>query len=92
MIPTLATDQLACQLLKFEQQLTAYEKLHQGELTELWQALNDCKQALVAIVTDVDPPSAEGLAKQSAQELAEELNDVSEMANAPVSFDHRKNF
>jgi hypothetical protein len=71
-IPTLETDQLACQLLKFEQQLKAYEKLHQGELTELWQALNDCKQALVAIVTPKEPN-------------CEESFDSEEMVCAPAN-------
>lgn len=70
MLPTPVTDQLACQLLKFEQQLKAYEKLHRGELTELWQALNDCKQALVAIVTAEEPST-------------EESNDSEETVNPP---------
>ena len=59
MIPTLQADHLACQLLKFEQQLKAYEKLHAGELSELWQALNDCKQALTAIVSASESPNSD---------------------------------
>jgi hypothetical protein len=58
-IPTQQADHIACQLLKFEQQLKAYEKLHTGELTELWQTLNDCKQALAAIVSASEFPSPE---------------------------------
>jgi len=41
---------LASQILKVEQQLRAYEKLHAGELSELWQTLNDCKQAIAEII------------------------------------------
>ena len=39
---------LASRLLRFEQQLTAYQKLHEDELAELWRVLNECKYALVA--------------------------------------------
>ncbi len=59
MLPTPQVNQIACQLLKFEQQLKAYEKLHAGELTELWQTLNDCKQALAAIVSASESPGSE---------------------------------
>lgn len=38
---------LAHRLLRFEQQLTAYQKLHTDELAELWRVLNECKCALV---------------------------------------------
>jgi len=48
---TTPADDLACRLLKFEQQLKAYEKLHATELTELWQTLNDCKEAVATIVS-----------------------------------------
>ncbi len=48
---TTPADDLACRLLKFEQQLKAYEKLHATELAELWQALNDCKEAVTAIAS-----------------------------------------
>ncbi len=58
MIPTQQADHIACQLLKFEQQLKAYEKLHAGELTELWQTLNDCKQALASLAA-VESPDLE---------------------------------
>jgi hypothetical protein len=37
---------LACQVLKLEQQLEAYQKLHAEELGELWRTLNACKRAL----------------------------------------------
>ena len=45
---------LASRLLRFEQQLTAYQKLHEDELTELWQVLNECKCALVAALPPQD--------------------------------------
>lgn len=61
MLPRLQEDHIACQLLKFEQQLKAYEKLHAGELTELWQTLNDCKQSLAAIISARESPSSEEL-------------------------------
>ena len=59
MLPTLQADHIACQLLKLEQQLKAYEKLHADELTELWQTLNDCKQVLAAIDSASESPSSE---------------------------------
>jgi diadenosine tetraphosphate (Ap4A) HIT family hydrolase len=37
---------LAYQVLKLEQQLEAYQKLHAEELGELWRVLNECKRAL----------------------------------------------
>ena len=40
---------IASRLLRFEQQLQAYQKLHTDELSELWQALNECKQAVAAL-------------------------------------------
>lgn len=45
------TDDLACRLLTFEQQLKSYEKLHATELAELWQVLNDCKHTLAGILS-----------------------------------------
>ena len=41
---------IACRLLRFEQQLKAYEKLHADELAELWRTLNECKQ-LIAVLS-----------------------------------------
>ena len=43
---------LAARLLRFEQQLQAYQKLHGEELAELWRALNACKRELAASVPD----------------------------------------
>lgn len=37
---------LAFQVLKLEQQLEAYQKLHAEELGELWRILNECKRTL----------------------------------------------
>jgi len=43
-----ASPDLAARLLRFEQQLQAYQKLHGDELAELWRELNDCKRDLTA--------------------------------------------
>ncbi len=52
-------DGLAGRVLKLEQQLAAYEKLHAGELAELWQALNECKRAIAADLLDHERNRAE---------------------------------
>jgi len=44
---------LACRLLRVEQQLIAYQKLHTDELAELWQTLNECKQTIAATLSDL---------------------------------------
>ena len=43
---------LASRVLRFEQQLQAYQKLHADELAELWRTLNECKQAIAALGDD----------------------------------------
>lgn len=53
-------DDLACHLLKIEQQLRAYEKLHAGELAEMWHTLNVCKQAIADIASADEPVDPEG--------------------------------
>ena len=53
---------LASRLLRFEQQLTAYQKLHTDELAELWQILDECKYALIAALP---PPEPDGTFKGS---------------------------
>ncbi len=65
-------DDLACQLLKFEQELKAYEKLHATELAELWQALNDCKETVAAIVSSNEPTSSDEVnnSEEDAHSLA----------------------
>jgi len=40
---------IAGRLLRFEQQLQAYQKLHTDELAELRRTLNECKQAIAAL-------------------------------------------
>jgi hypothetical protein len=40
---------LARQVLKLEQQLEAYQKLHAEELDELRRTLNECKRALAGL-------------------------------------------
>lgn len=52
-------DDLACHLLKLEQQLKAYEKLHAGELAEMWHTLNVCKQAIANIASSNEPVDPE---------------------------------
>ncbi len=53
-------DVLACHLLKLEQRLIAYEKLHANELAEMWHTLNVCKQAIADIASADEPPDPEG--------------------------------
>lgn len=53
---------LASRLLRFEQQLTAYQKLHTDELAELWQLLDECKCALIAALP---PQGSDGHLKGS---------------------------
>ncbi len=45
---------IANQLLNIEQRLIAYQTLHENELEELWQALNECKRLLVAAYEEED--------------------------------------
>ena len=61
-------DDLACRLLKFEQQLLSYEKLHSTELAELWQTLNDCKQMIAAFI----PPNGSDGSDESNNAEADE--------------------
>ncbi len=61
MIPSVPPDDVACRLLKLEQQLRAYEALHAGELAELWQNLNECKRALTSIISCNEPTGAEAV-------------------------------
>jgi hypothetical protein len=41
-------ENLASKLLKLEQQLMAYQKLHEDEMSELWRVLNTCKREITA--------------------------------------------
>lgn len=41
-------ENLAYKLLKLEQQLIAYQKLHEDEMGELWRVLNTCKREIAA--------------------------------------------
>lgn len=49
--------ELASRLLRFEQQLKAYQKLHEDELAELWRSLNECKQAVAALCQEIESKS-----------------------------------
>ncbi len=55
--------ELASRLLRFEQQLKAYQKLHEDELAELWLTLNECKQAIATLCqepeTNTLPPNTQ---------------------------------
>jgi hypothetical protein len=43
---------LAARLLRLEQQLQAYRKLHSEELAELWRALDEYKRDFAAALPD----------------------------------------
>ncbi|HBY98344.1 MAG: hypothetical protein M5U01_33835 [Ardenticatenaceae bacterium] len=43
---------LASRLLRFEQQLEAYQKLHTDELAELWRVLRECKREIASALAD----------------------------------------
>ncbi|MFN8454851.1 MAG: hypothetical protein U0401_09320 [Anaerolineae bacterium] len=45
-------DHLASRLLRFEQQLAAYQKLHTDELAELWRVLDECKREIAATLSE----------------------------------------
>jgi hypothetical protein len=71
----LQPDDIASRLLRFEQHLQAYQKLHADELAELWQTLNKCKQAIAALCEERanGPVSAKAVsAGPEQQNLAEE--------------------
>lgn len=66
-IPTTQLDDLACRLLKFEQQLKAYEKLHAEEVAELWQTLNEWKREITDGLSNqpsVEQPAHERVSDQ----------------------------
>jgi len=48
--PQLAS--LAGRLLRLEKQLRAYQKLHEDELAELWQSLNEFKEAIAGLCNE----------------------------------------
>lgn len=62
---------LASRLLKFEQQLAAYQKLHTEELAELWRVLDECKCGLVAAL----PPQETNQYLKDPLVASEELKD-----------------
>lgn len=63
-------DDLACHLLKLEQQLKAYEKLHAGELAEMWHTVDVCKQAIAHIVAASEPADPEESNDDEADECS----------------------
>jgi hypothetical protein len=52
---------LAFQVLKLEQQLEAYQKLHAEELGELWRILNECKRTLADLAETAVAGSGNGV-------------------------------
>jgi len=42
----------ASRLLRFEQQLEAYQKLHANEFAELWRGLNECKRQIADTLSE----------------------------------------
>jgi diadenosine tetraphosphate (Ap4A) HIT family hydrolase len=62
-------------LLRFEQQLQAYQKLHGDELAELWRELNDCKRDLTANLP------ADGSNGAVPGDVAKEKKDIQEDGN-----------
>ena len=63
---------LASRLLKFEQQLAAYQKLHADELAERWRVLDECKCALVAAL----PSQESNQYLKDSLAVTEELRDA----------------
>lgn len=62
---------LAGRLLRIEQRLIAYQKLHTEELTELQQILDECKCTLVASLL----PQESGPFFQNVPTIKEEWSD-----------------
>lgn len=56
---------LACQVLKLEQQLEAYQKLHAEELSELWRILKECKRTLAGLADGAAGPRVASQASAS---------------------------
>lgn len=46
---------IATRLLKLEQQIMAYQKLHEDEFSELWLALNMIKEEISAHYEEIKP-------------------------------------
>ncbi|HET7010445.1 MAG TPA: hypothetical protein VFI11_06690 [Anaerolineales bacterium] len=63
---------LASRLLRFEQQLQAYQKLHADELAELWRSLNECKQAVAALCEESANGPVQALSAEPTQPNLEE--------------------
>jgi len=60
---------LAGHLLRVEQQLIAYQKLHTDELAELWRTLNECKCTLITLL----PSQESGQYSEDSPAVNEEL-------------------
>ncbi len=73
--PTTQLDDLACRILKFEQQLKAYEKLHAEEVAELWQTLNEWKREITGYLPN--RPPAEQAARERVSDQHEDKRRMS---------------
>ncbi len=74
-------EELARRLLKVEQQLKAYQKLHAEEFEELWQTLNDCKQAIADGVSSPETPCSEDECRiKPESHLVESIRGVDDSA------------
>jgi len=67
---------LACHLLRVEQQLLAYQQLHKEELAELWQTLNECKRAITTTLSDLGTETYAG--EQACDPILAQEMDSSE--------------
>lgn len=69
-----APTDIAARLLRFEQQLQAYKKLHSDELAELSRALDECKRELTDSMPIEHSNGADGAS--GGVFLAQEENDT----------------
>jgi hypothetical protein len=67
---------IACRLLRVEQSLKAYERLHADELAELWRTLNDCKQLVTVLIQAADSAATPAGAPSFDPEATDELQAV----------------
>jgi hypothetical protein len=77
-------EELACRILKLEQQLKAYEKLHAEEFAELWKALNDCKQGITALVAPQESDPAEQAGRFNSHPARMANRPDAAYANRPI--------
>ena len=69
------SNHLAARLLRFEQQLQAYQKLHGEELVELWKSFNECKREFTAALPDDGPNGSDPARLNSAADEKQEESE-----------------